>query len=98
MRSRTSRGVPEWSGGKDLYMGSCHTVAGKVRGHIGIVSGPPKGFRGPPGGATCPGGVHGLRVGRDQPLNGLVRLPPRPKAQLGGEGETLGADGPKGPP
>ena len=37
MRSRTSRGVLEWSGGKDLYMGSCHTVAGKVRGHVGIV-------------------------------------------------------------
>ena len=46
MRSRTSRGVPEWSGGKDLYMGSCHTDTGKFRGHIGIVPGPPEGFRG----------------------------------------------------
>ena len=33
MRSQTSRGVPEWSGGKDLYMG-CQVVIGvpeKVR-------------------------------------------------------------------
>jgi len=46
MRSRTSRGVPEWSGGEDLYVGSCHTVTGKVRGHIDIVPGPPEGFQG----------------------------------------------------
>ena len=46
MRSRTSRGVPEWSGGQDLYMGSYRAVTGKVRGHIGIVPGPPEGFRG----------------------------------------------------
>ena len=37
MRSRTSRGVPEGSGGEDLYMGSCHADTGKFRGHIGIV-------------------------------------------------------------
>jgi len=37
MRSRTSRGVPEWSGGKDLYMGSLVLVAGKVSRIIGIV-------------------------------------------------------------
>ena len=30
MRSRMSRGVPEWSGGKDLYMGSPVLVTGKV--------------------------------------------------------------------
>ena len=46
MRSRMSRGVPEWSGGKDLYMGSCHMVAGKFRGHIDIVPGPLEGFQG----------------------------------------------------
>ena len=28
------------------YVGSCHTVTRKVRGHIGIVPGPPEGFRG----------------------------------------------------
>ena len=60
MRSRTSRGVPEWSGGEDLYMGSSHTATEKVRGHTGIVPGPPEGFRGPPGGATSPEGPRGL--------------------------------------
>ena len=32
MRSRTSRGVPEWSGGKDLYMGCPVLVTKKVSG------------------------------------------------------------------
>ena len=58
MRSRTSRGVPEWSGGKDLYMGSLVLVAGKVLRIIGIVSGVPKGVRGSTKGSTCPGGPH----------------------------------------
>ena len=40
---------------------------------------------GPPSGATGPGGLHGPRVERDQPQSGLVRLPPLPKAQVGGE-------------
>ena len=34
MRSQTSREVPEWSGGKDLYMGSLVLVTGKVSGVI----------------------------------------------------------------
>ena len=46
MRSRTSRGVLEWSGGKDLYMGSPVLVTGKVSGFIGNVPGPPGGSRG----------------------------------------------------
>ena len=46
MRSRTSRGVPEWSRGKDLYMGSSVLVTGKVSGDIGNVPGPPGGARG----------------------------------------------------
>ena len=37
MRSRTSRGVPEWSGGKDLYMGSPVSGIGTSFGVIGIV-------------------------------------------------------------
>ena len=37
MRSRTSRGVPEWSGGKDLNMGSPILVTEKVSGAIGNV-------------------------------------------------------------
>ena len=39
MRSRTSRGVPEWSGGKDLYMGSHILGSGKSLGFFGIVPG-----------------------------------------------------------
>ena len=58
MRSRTSRGVPEWSGGKDLYMGSLILVAGKVSRFIGIVPGVPKGVRGSTKGSTSPGGGH----------------------------------------
>ena len=60
MRSRTSQGVLEWSGGKDLYMGSLILVAGKVSHFIGIVPGVPKGVRGSTKGSTCPGGAHRL--------------------------------------
>ena len=67
MRSRTSRGVPELSGDKDLYTGSPYSVAGSVRGFIGIVPGPPKGFRG----STCPGGPYGLDMEGNQLLGGL---------------------------
>ena len=41
MRSRTSQGVLEWSGGKELYMGSRVSAIGKVSGVTGIVPGPP---------------------------------------------------------
>src|SRR3954468_14418067 len=61
MRSRTSRGVPEWSGGKDLYMGSLILVARKVSHFIGIVPGVPKGVRGSTGGPPAPGGHIGCR-------------------------------------
>ena len=90
MRSRTSRGVPEWSGGEDLYVGSCHTVTGKVRGHIGIVPGPPEGFWGPPGGATSPGGPHGLWREGNQPLEGWAH-PPLGPMRLGLGGNPKGA-------
>ena len=56
MRSRTLRGVPEWSGGKDLYMGSPVSGIGTSFGVIGIVPGPPEGSRGPTGwGHPAPG-------------------------------------------
>ena len=70
MRSRTSRGVPEWSGGKDLYMGSPVLAIGTSFGVIGIVPGPPEGSRGSTGWATCPGGPRGLKVEGNQPLVG----------------------------
>ena len=44
---------PEWSGGKDLYMGSLVLVTGKVSCIIGIVPGVPKGVRGSTEGSTC---------------------------------------------
>ena len=46
MRSRTSRGVPEWSGGEELYIGSPVSATWKVSGVTGIVPGPPEGSRG----------------------------------------------------
>src|SRR3954469_1047954 len=49
MRSRTSRGVPEWSGGKELYIGSTISAIGTSFGVIGIVPGPPEGSRGSTG-------------------------------------------------
>ena len=82
MRSRTSRGVPEvkiyiwevlfWSPEKFRVLSVTY------RDHR-------EGPGGPPSGATSPGGLSGPRVVRDQPLSGLVHLPPLPKAQLGGE-------------
>ena len=66
MRSGTSRGVPEWSGGEELYIGSPVSATGKVLGVTGIVPGPPEGSRG----STCPGGPRGLKVEGNQPLVG----------------------------
>ena len=49
MRSQTSRGVPEWSGGKELYIGSAISGIGTSFGVTGIVPGPPEGSRGSTG-------------------------------------------------
>ena len=49
MRSRTSREVPEWSGGEELSIGSQVSATGKVSGVTGIVPGPPEGSRGSTG-------------------------------------------------
>ena len=87
MRSRTSRGVLEWSGGKDLYMGSHHTVTGIIRGFTDIVPGPLEGFRGSTGRVHLPGGPYGLCVERDQPLSGLGASPLGPMRL--GFGRTL---------
>src|SRR4051812_22492611 len=76
MRSRTSRGVPEWSGGKDLYMGSPVLVTERVSGFIGNVPGPPEGSGGPPSGDTSPGGLRGLSEGGDHPQVGWCAPPP----------------------
>ena len=94
MRSGTSRGVPKWSGGKYLYMGSPVLVTEKVSGFTGSVPGPPEGSGGPPRGATGPKGIHGPSVRRDQPLGRLGRLPTKAHAPREKRGQTLRADGP----
>src|SRR3954468_17022790 len=57
MRSWTSRGVPEWSGGKELYIGSAVSAIGTSFGVIGIVPGPPEGSRGSTGWGHLPRGA-----------------------------------------
>ena len=60
-----------------------------------------RGPRGPPGGATYPEGVRGLKWGGDQPLVGWC-APPGPPLRLGlgtlGEGAPPLALGGKSPP
>ena len=78
MRSRTSRGVPEWSGGKDLYMGSLVLVAGKVSRIIGIVPGVPKGVRGSTKGVHLPRGATWAVGGAPWPIWAKGTSPKRP--------------------
>ena len=104
MRSRTSRGVPEWSGGEELYIGSQVSATGKVSGVTGIVPGPPEGSRGTTGWATCPGGPRGLKVEGNQPLVGWGAPPwasphaPRVGNPRGGVPPCLGGQGNPFPP
>ena len=72
MRSRTSRGVLEWFGGENLYMGSPHTVTESVRGFAGIVLGPPKGFWGSTERVHLPRRAPWAESGREPALSGLV--------------------------
>ena len=74
MRSRMSRGAPEWSGGKDLYIGKRYLGSGKVSGIFGSVPGVTNGFRGSTKwGPHTPRGHMGLSGGAPTP-GGLVRL------------------------
>ena len=95
MRSRTSRGVPEWSGGKDLYMGSPVLVTGKVSGAIGNVPGPPGGSQGSTRWGHQPRRAAWAKCGRGPAPGGLVRPPTKAQgAWESGRGQTLGPDGP----
>ena len=96
MRSRTSREVPEWSGGKDLYMGSLILVAGKVSHFISIVPGVPKGVRGSTKGAHQPRGATWAVGGAPWPTWAKGTSPKRPMRQgnLGREESSRG----KAPP
>ena len=73
MRSRTSRGVPEWSGGEELYIGSPVSATGKVSGVIGIVPGPPEGSRGSIGWGHLSRRATWAEVGGEPAPGGLVR-------------------------
>ena len=87
MRSRTSRGVPEWSGGKDLYIGSPVSAIGTSFGVIGIVPGPPEGSRGSTGWGHLSWRDPWAEVGREPAPGGLVHpLGPPLRVEL----ETLG--------
>ena len=75
MRSRTSRGVPEWSGGEELYIGSQVSATGKVSGVTGIVPGPPEGSRGSTGWGHLSRRAPWAESGREPALSGLGRPP-----------------------
>ena len=99
MRSGTSCGVPEWSGGKDLYMGSPVLVTGKVLGAIGNVPGPPGGSRGSTKWGHQPRRAAWAMCRKEPAPGGLVR-PPQGAQGAGesGSGQTLGQMGPKAHP
>src|SRR5512132_1354914 len=88
MRSRTSRGVPEWSGGKDLYIGSHVSAIGTSFGVIGIVPGPPEGSRGPTGWGHLPRGATWAVGGAPWPTWAKGTSPKRPMRQERGKGES----------
>ena len=91
MRSRTSRGVPKWSGGKELYIGSAISAIGTSFGVIGIVPGPPEGSRGSTGWGHLSRRAPWAEVGWELAPSGLVRPPFPPPLRLGLE--TLGLGG-----
>ena len=89
MRSRTSRGVPEWSGGKDLYMGSPVSVTGKVSGAIANVPGPPGGSRGSTRWGHRPQRAAWAKCGKGPAPRWAGALPTRgPRRKEGGKGEN----------
>ena len=75
MRSWMSRGVPEWSRGKDLYIGSQVSATGNVSGVTGIVPGPPEGSRGSTGWGHLSRRAPWAEVGREPALSGLGHPP-----------------------
>ena len=91
MRSRTSREVPEWSGGEELYIGSQVSATGKVSAVTGIVPGPPEGSRGSTGWGHLSRRAPWAEVGREPAPSGLGAPHGLPPMRLGLE--TLGWGG-----
>ena len=91
MRSRTSRGVPEWSGGKELYIGSAISAIGTSFGVTGIVPGPPEGSRGSTGWGHLPRGATWAVGGVPWPIWAKGTSPKRPMRQ-----EIRKTESPKG--
>ena len=88
MRSRTSRGVPKWSGGKDLYMGSPVSAIGTSFGVIGIVPGPPEGSRGSTGWGHLSRGATWAVGGAPWPTWAKGTSPKRPMRQEKEKGKS----------
>src|SRR5918994_7506515 len=88
MISRTSREVPEWSGGGELYIGSQVSATGKVSGVTGIVPGPLEGSRGSTGWGHLSRRAPWAEVGREPAPSGLGAPPWASPLRLGLE--TLG--------
>ena len=83
MRSRTSREVPEWSGGEELYIGSPVSAIGKVSGVTGIVPGPPEGSRGSIGWGHLSRRAPWAETGREPAPSGLGAPHGPPPMRLG---------------
>src|SRR3954469_21390581 len=81
MRSQTSRGVPEWSRGKELYIGSAILAIGTSFGVIGIVPGPPEGSRGSTRWGHLPRGATWALGGAPWPTWAKGTSPKRPMRQ-----------------
>src|SRR3954462_15255501 len=89
---QTSGGVPEWSGGEELYIGSAVSAIGKDSESPVLYRDHRMGPGGPPGGATHPGGPRGLKGGGNQPIVGWCTSPWASPLRLGLE--TLGQGAP----
>ena len=93
MRSRTSRGVLEWSGGEDRYIGRRVLESGIVPGVPGDDQRVRKGFRRP---RQALGGLMGQGERAHQPTKGLSAPPTPSHVTRRGGGATPRAAAPPG--
>ena len=93
MRSRTSRGAPEWSGGEDRYIGRRVLESGIVPGVPGDDQRVRKGFQRP---RQALGGLMGQGERAHQPTKGLSAPPTPSHVTRRGGGATPRAAAPPG--